>query len=98
MAMDGPVRPVSHDAEVSVETLFRKNIHRRWPSALIRLWKRQQKGYDIEAIRWWMKKFEDGESTTLHVHKRTLEVADGNHRLIAAYFAHLPTIKVKFVR
>lgn len=88
---------MSYDAEISVEILFRKNIHRRWPSVLMRLWKRRQNGYDTNAIRWWMKQFENGATTVLHVHRRTLEVADGNHRMLAAYYSHLPTIRVKYV-
>ena len=86
------------DKEVDVEKLFLLNRGRRWPAVLIRMWQRSQRGYDVEAIKWWMKQFESGVDTCLWVHRRSLEVADGNHRLIAAYYAHTPTIKVRYVR
>lgn len=50
----------------------------------MRIWQRKQPGQDKECIDYWIGEFNKGRQTDIYVDRKSFEVADGNHRLVAA--------------
>jgi hypothetical protein len=60
-----------------------------------------QKGWickDTQTIRYWMEEFAKGsDGGIIYANRRTFEVGDGNHRLVAAFLSGKDSLKVRWL-
>jgi hypothetical protein len=79
---------------VTVTELWEKNKHRNWIRFLHDEILSGSKGKDFDTIRWWMTKFQNGETSTVDVNYANI-VMDGNHRLVAAKLVGVNSLVVR---
>lgn len=84
--------------KISTKLLWQINKNKRWPASLIRIYNRGNKTHDVEVIDYWRGQFSIGRTETYLLIDRSLEVIDGNHRLIAAYLEGVKYLHVQRVR
>lgn len=80
-----------------VVRLWAANSHRQWPRTLLRMYDRGDANYHTMCIDYWRKQFAGGADETIHCMRRTLQVQDGNHRLVAAHLENKQFLSVEYV-
>ena len=82
---------------ISVVRLWIANKSRRWPKLLLDRYNANLDCKDTDTIKYWIECFTNGHhGGIIYVNRNTLEVGDGNHRLVAAYISNKPTLQVIF--